>query len=144
MTKYTILLTILVCSGCLSQSKIDRILATCPEFVQQNVGEIKYLPVSWGTVMLMSGVTDKYTGEIWLTAWANEHALLHEIAHSVYFRTNHEAFSEVFRSKRGFISIWALNHTEAVAEAFVEGVGGKTNPKINCAMDFFMGKRFDK
>ena len=128
----------------MSESKIDRTIARCPKFVQDNVGDIKYLPISWGTAMLISGVTNKHSGEIWLTAWVNEHTLLHEIAHSVYFRTPHTRFDELFREKSGFVSIWGLSHTEAVAEAFIEGMKGRSNPKIDCAMKFFRGIKTGK
>ena len=130
-------LLLLLLSGCMSQAKIDSIVATCPQYVQDNVGDIRYMPVSWGTVMLISGVTDKHTGEIWLTAWAGKHTVLHEIGHSVYFRTPHAAFDAEFRVNRGFVSFWSLNHPEAVAEAFYEGMKGGSNPRIDCAMNFF-------
>ncbi len=89
---YVLILCLL--AGCLSEQKIQRVLDSCPDHVQKNVGEIKYKPVSWGTAMLMHGVTDKKTGEIWLTALANEHTLLHEIGHSVHFRASPERKKE--------------------------------------------------
>ncbi len=127
-------------SGCMSEAKIDSVLSTCPQYVRDNVGEIKYMPISWGTAMLMSGVTDKRTGEIWLAAWADEHTILHEAGHSVYFRTPHSDFDAEFRKKRGFVSVWSLNYDETVAEAFYGGMIGRSNPKIDCAMRFFRGR----
>jgi len=127
-------------SGCVSQTTIDEQVARCPQFVQNNVGEIKYMPASWGTAMLISGVTDKHTGEIWLTAWADKHTILHEIGHSVYFRVPNEEFTKEFRKQDGFVSIWSIGIYEEIAEAFYEGMQGRSNPKINCAMKFFNGE----
>jgi len=135
-----LLLGLIFFSGCMSQSTIDQQLALCPQYVQENVGDIKYMPISWGTLMFISGVTDKNTGEIWLTAWANKHALLHEIGHSVYFRVSNEEFTKEFKKKSGFVSIWSIGHYEEIAECFVEGMNGRSNPKIDLAMEFFNGK----
>ena len=137
--KYLWLITLLI-SGCLSQSQITSTLSECPQNVQDNVGDIYYLPWSWGTVMLMSGVTDVNTGEIWLTAWADEDTVLHEAAHSVYIRTPHDEFLAEFKQKQGFVSIWSIGVQEEIAEAFVEGMKGRSNPKIDLAMQFFEGK----
>lgn len=134
------LLLLVFVSGCMSEAKIERIVATCPQYVQDNVGEIKYMPISWGTAMGFGGVTDKYTGEIWLTLWANEWMVLHEVAHSVHIRTPHRVFDRQFKEAKGFISLYALNHAEAVAEAFVEGMGGRTNEKIDLTMKFMRGE----
>jgi len=152
--------------GCMTQQKIQDVLQSCSEYVQQNVGEIKYHPVSWGTVMGIGGVTDKKTGEIWLTAWADEHILLHEVAHSVYFRAeNTEQFyndfsqmstpksynnlvlfavpmagllpSKDFRNLYASISIY-----EDMAECFVAGMNGEKgsetfNKKVDRVMEFY-------
>jgi hypothetical protein len=137
--KYLLLLVLLFTSGCMSEAYISEQVARCPQFVRDNVGEIKYMPVSWGTVMGISGVTDKTTGEIWLTAWADKHTILHEIGHSVYFRVPNEEFTEEFRKQDGFVSIWSMGLYEEIAEAFYEGMQGRSNPKIDCAMEFFNG-----
>ena len=138
-----LLLVLIFMSGCVSQTIIDEQVARCPQFVQNNVGEIKYMPLSWGTAMGISGVTDKHTGEIWLTAWADKHTILHEIGHSVYFRVPNEEFTKEFRKQDGFVSIWSIGIYEEIAEAFYEAMQGRSSPKINCAMKFFNGK-FDK
>ena len=135
------LISLCFLAGCMPP--IEGVLQECPGYVQENVGEIRYMPVSWGTVMLMSGVTNKRTGEIWLTALADRHTLLHEVAHSVYFRVQHDEFDRQFRREKDWISIWAIGHNETVAEAFVEGMKGRRNPKIDCAMRFFNGNKQD-
>jgi len=137
-------LILIFLSGCMSQKVIDEQLALCPQYVQDNVGVIIYKPNSWGTAMLISGATDIHTGEIWLTVWADKHALLHEIAHSVYFRVPNQTFTEEFCRQSGFVSIWSVGLQEEIAEAFVEGMKGRSNPKIDCAIDFFRGKFFEK
>ena len=153
--------------GCLSRAMIDEQLALCPEFVQNNVGEIKYMPISWGTAMGISGVTDKKTGEIWLTAWAGEHTLMHEIGHSVYFRAEdaeqfYSDFSQMSKPKsqnnlvlfavpmagylpyKDFRNLYSsTNIYEDMAECFVAGMRGEKgseafNKKVDRVMEFYI------
>lgn len=135
-----ILICLCLCvSGCISQQIISEELARCPQFVQNNVGDIEYRPISIPSLLLMSGATHKPTGRVLLFALANRHAIFHEIGHSIYFRVPHDEFDRDFRKARGFVSIWSIGHYEKVAEAFVEGMKGRRNGKIDCAMRFFRG-----
>jgi len=138
-----LLIILFFVSGCISQADIDYQLSRCPQFVQDNVGTIEYRPVSIPSLLLMNGATHKPTGKILLFALADEHTILHEIGHSVYFKTPHARFDADFRARRGFISVWAIGHYEAIAEAFVEGMKGRSNPKIDCAMRFFNGEYYE-
>ena len=133
-------LTICLSQGCINQFDIDSQLARCPQFVRDEVGEISYKPLHPASFLLLSGATHKPTGRVLLFAMADKHTILHEIAHSVYFRTPHVDFKADFKASKGFISIFAIGHAEAVAEAFVEGMKGRSNPRIDCAMEFFEGR----
>ncbi|KKK58195.1 hypothetical protein LCGC14_3046910, partial [marine sediment metagenome] len=69
MEVFLILGIIFALSGCMTD--YQAVLDKCPKYAQDNVGKIHYFPISWGTLLGISGVTDKNTGEIWLTLWAD-------------------------------------------------------------------------
>lgn len=153
--------------GCLSQAAIDEQLVLCPEFIQDNIGEIKYEPFSPFSLLLVNGLTSKSTGDIWLFALADKNTVLHEAAHSVYFRAKdteqfYNDFSQMSKPKlhnnlvlfavpmagwlpcKNFRNLYAsTNIYEDMAECFVAGMksekGGKLfNKKVDRVMEFYI------
>ena len=78
-----LLCILMVCSGCMNQKKIDRVLSELPPYMHRNIGEIKYEPFSLLSLVLAGQVieTDP-SATIHLYAFANENVLRHEAFHS--------------------------------------------------------------
>ena len=160
------MLFVILVSGCLSQAVIDEQLALCPKYVRDNVGEIKYEPFSPLSLLLVNGMTSKSTGDIWLFALADKNTVLHEAAHSVYFRAEdteqfYNDFSQISKPKshnnlvlfavpmagylpcKDFRSLYAsTNIYEDMAECFVAGMNGEKgsetfNKKVDRVMEFY-------
>ena len=71
--------------GCISNNSIDRQIAQCPEYFQNNVGTAKILPFWYAFFNLTGGPTgwcDRDTGNYYLSPLASEYVVLHEAFHS--------------------------------------------------------------
>lgn len=82
--KYLSLSIILMaCTGCMNQARIDRALAELPPYMRENIGPVKYQPLSPLSLILAGQVieTDP-TATIYLYALADEEVLKHEAFHS--------------------------------------------------------------
>ena len=160
-------LLIIFAQGCLSQAVIDEQLASYPQFMRDNIGKIKYEPFSPFSLLLISGMTSKSTGDIWLFALADKNTLLHEAAHSVYFKAKdtkqfYNDFSQMstpiphnnlvlfavpmagLLPCKDFRNLYAsTNIYEDMAECFVAGVNGETgsekfNKKVDRVLEFYI------
>jgi hypothetical protein len=74
---------LLVCAGCMSQRRIDRVLAELPPNMRKNIGEVKYEPLSPLSLILAGQVVETDpSATIYLYAFANDDVLRHEAFHS--------------------------------------------------------------
>lgn len=129
--KYVLLLLLL--SGCMTQTRIDRALSKCPQLVQNRVGDFRV-----GLFSMAFG-----DGTATIGFWDNEHGVWHEAGHiAYYFIPPPDEYIKEFKEAAGFISWYAQfnNIEEQFAEAFTEGMKGRSNPKIEMAMKFFDGE----
>jgi len=109
-----IVLAVLLLSGCLSQSDIQRVIAEQPQYVQDNIGEVKHELSLYGLIAA-AGVNHKEGPRpsiVLYWPWgyfATEDLLEHEIAHSFeitlcYERPEEvEAFLQDFGEPEGYL-----------------------------------------
>jgi len=85
-----VLCALCVCAGCMNQTNIDRALAELPPYMRENIGPVKYEPLSPLSLILAGQVieTDP-TATIYLYALADGDVLKHEAFHSFELLSMH-------------------------------------------------------
>ena len=82
---------LLACAGCMTQQKIDRVLAELPPYMRKHIGEVRYEPFSPLSLILAGQVLEADpSATIYLYALADETVLKHEAFHSFELIAMHD------------------------------------------------------
>lgn len=111
MIKYLVILLLFV-SGCLSREAIDQEISKLPIYMQENIGEVKYQPLSFNGISWLGRTTLDMEGTVYLYGLADKQVLRHELFHSFETRMKYTRFDEWERfctcfggTKRSFLAL---------------------------------------
>ena len=83
MKSLPVLMMLFICAGCMSEKKIDSVLAELPSYMRQNIGIVEYEPFSpLGLFFAGQVLKNDPSATIYLFALADKTVLKHEAFHS--------------------------------------------------------------